>query len=138
MAHRLNFDGLANNQRMRKSPDAIEWQEAEALMTEDTFSKVIEVEREIKSVISDERRRVDQWLQNVKRELSGQYRNELKELREELARSRRAEISEAEDEIRKTIGKARQKAREYEAIDDRELAELLENILQRLVPGEVP
>ncbi|NIQ96836.1 MAG: hypothetical protein GWN87_23615 [Desulfuromonadales bacterium] len=107
-------------------------------MAEDTFTKVIEVEKEIKSAISDERCRVDHWLQTVKRHLSEQYRQELKAIKEEEVRSRRADIRDVEDEIRDTLETARQKARRYEDINDAELAGLLGKFLQELLPGKDP
>lgn len=105
-------------------------------MAEDTFAKIIEIEKEIKENISEERKRVDQWVESVKKELAVQYRNEMKSLKEELTRNRKEKITEAEERISETLDNTREMTRKFEEIDDRELMSILEKILQRIVPGE--
>jgi len=105
-------------------------------MAEDTFTKVIEIEKEIKEIISEERKRVDQWVESVKKELAVQYRHEMKRLKEELTRNREEKITEAEERISERLNSAREMTRKFEEIDDRELMPILENFLQRIVPGK--
>ena len=105
-------------------------------MAEDTFTKVIEIEKEIKELISDERKRVDQWLESVKKEMSVQYRHEMKKLKAELSHNRKEKITEAEERISEILNSAREMTRKFEDIDDRELMPILENILQQIVPGK--
>ena len=105
-------------------------------MEENTFHRVIRVEKEIGASIAEERRRVDHWLQTVKKDLERQYLQEMKQLEKENAEKKIALENAARQKIEQMDREAVAEARRLTSIDDEQLIAILRDHLPSILPGD--
>lgn len=105
-------------------------------MEENTFHRVIRVEKEIGVSIAEERLRVDLWLQAVKTDLERQYLQEVEQLEKEAARKKVALENAARQKMEQIDREAVAEARRLASIDDEDLKALLRGHLRSILPGD--
>lgn len=104
-------------------------------MEKDALCQVINAEKEIQKCLEIEKARVQEWLENAKRESETEYAREEKKLRLSLEYSRKEAMKGAESRAAEILRRAVFEIERLERLDTKTLSSIVEKTVARILPG---
>ncbi len=106
-----------------------------AAMGQDTLNEVLEVEKQLKSMLDAETEKARRWLEQTKREIEQAKQSEIAELSKSIAGSKVAAREAAETEAAGIARRASALRERIERLDDDQLQKIAWEHIVNIVPG---
>lgn len=106
-----------------------------AAMGQDTLNEILEVEKQLKSMLDAETEKARGWLEQAKREIEQAKQSEIAELNESIARSKVAAREAAQAEAAEIARRASTLTERIERLDDDRLQKIAWEHILNIVPG---